>query len=211
MNEWQRNLLVTSVYILSLLYVFSRITEDLDNFIAIEFDRDSFNEQLEKQEIADALDIDFSFSSLYRPDAIKDLCLTIANKSEHKSMYINWEQCTLTDFYGQSRRVIRLIPGMDLDLSQVQVFGVAAPGQSLTEQVVAEESLKRNSDGILSVVKPLFSPGNLRSASEKNSKFTFRLVVEIAGSAVDNRSGNIHALQCNFLVKKPPMQKRLIW
>ena len=210
-EDWQRDLLIFTVYFLSVAYVFSKIAADLNNFVSLKFDEQEFDSQLELQGLQDIIDINVKFKGYYRPNDIKELAVTVENKAEAKTLYINWEQCTLTDFSGQSRRIIRLVPGMDLDLAQPQVFGVAAPKQSLTEKIVAEDSLKRNEVGILDITKPLFNPDKLITAAEKQSRFTLRLVVEVSEPSVGIRGGSLHALNCNVFVTKTPWRRTVLW
>lgn len=211
MNEFQRNLLIFSIYALSVAYVFSKIVSDLKNFVTIEFDEAGFRAQLEEQNLQDYVDIKFKLADLYRPEQVCELTTTVENKSQVKTIYINWEQCTITNLAGQSRRVIRLIPGMKLNLSQVQVFGVVSPGQALTEKLVAEGSLQSKDEDELEVINPLFERKKLLAAPAKGARFTLRLILEIAESAVGVRGGSLHPLNCNFSIKRTPWRRTIVW
>ena len=210
-GEFYKNLLIFSVYLLSVAYIFSKIASDLQEFISLKFDQDFLDEQLKAQNLQDCLGIKFSLRDLYKPEQVRDLEITIENKSVGKSLYVDWEQSTLTNLSGESRRLIRLVPGMNVDLSQSQVCGIVAPTQTLTEQVVAEESLRNTDEGTLEVICPLFRSDKLQAAARTGAPFTLRLILELADPTVGMRGGSLHALNCNFFVSKTPWRRTIPW
>ena len=210
-SEFYRNLLIFSVYLLCVAYIFSKISSELQEFVTIEFDQESILSQLEKQNLHECVGVKFKLSDLYKPNQIKTLPITITNTSESKSIYVDWEQSTLTNLEGESRRLIRLVPGMNMDLSQPQVCGIVAPSQNLTEKIVAENSLSRNGEGTLSVTNPLFKPSKLQAAARVGGRFNLRLILELANPAVGMRGGSIHVLNCEFSVARTPWRRTIPW
>jgi hypothetical protein len=202
MKDW--NLLILTVYIISVIYVFYRAIKSVDNQLRIELDKDSLAQQIDAQGLKDLIEIKFKPKKRYQADQVRDLSIDIENKSQTYSISVDWDQSSLTNFDGRSRRVIRLMPGMTLDLFQPQALSVIAPSKTLKEYFTAEDALKRNSEGVLEIASPLFSPDKLRKASERGDQFLLRLILQVSDPASGTGGGRLYALLCEFKVIKLP-------
>ncbi|MBP0021923.1 MAG: hypothetical protein J7647_30750 [Cyanobacteria bacterium SBLK] len=202
-------LLVLVVYLIIAARVFYAMWLDLDEFISVDFDSASLNEQLQLQQLQDAIAIAFKFKSCYKPDQLKTLSMTVANKTDARTIYVNWERCNLTDFQGMAQRIIRIVPGLS-DLSQGQTYSLMAPTQGLAAQLTVESAMKATDKGLV-VASPLFSKSSLLGAAKGEKRFTVRLVIEVAAPTVGHRVGSVHALLCHFIVRKTPKRKTMYW
>lgn len=202
-------LLVLVVYLIIAARVFYQMWLDLDEFISVDFDSASLNEQLQLQQLQDAIAIGFKFKSCYKPDQLQTLSMTIFNQTDARTIYVNWERCNLTDFNGMTQRIVRIVPGLS-DLSQGQTYSLMAPTQGLAAQLTVESAMKATDKG-LAVAFPLFSKGSLLGAAKGEKRFTLRLVVEVAAPTVGDRVGSVHALLCHFIVRKTPKRKTMYW
>ncbi len=211
MSEIERNLLLLTTYLLCIAYVFYQMYDVLSQLISIGLDRDNLEAQLELQDLKDILEINFNFRDVYRSDEFALILLKIRNLSQGCSIYIDWDQNVLTDFQSRSRRVIRIPPGLNLDLSQTQVFSLIAPGQILSETLTTETTLQRNLDNTLEINKPLFPQKSLKEAAFQNKPFTLRLILQISEPAKGIKSGQIHAIDCHLVVKKAAWRQALTW
>lgn len=209
MND--RNLLILTVYIICVVYVFYRIIKSIDNQLEIGLDRESLNIQLDAQGLKDLMTIEFKLQEQYQPEQLRELPIAIENKSPASSISVDWDQSSLTDFDGRSRRVIRLIPAMRLDLFQSQVLSVIPPTQTLQERLTAEDVLKPNSDGALEITSPLFNLDQLKKASERRDRFSLRLILQVYNPGAAAVSRRPYALSCEFTVNKLPWTDALDW
>jgi len=211
MNNTEFQLLVLTVYIIGVSYVFYLMYDSLDQLITIEFENESLEEQLKQQHLDEVLEVSFKLRDRYKPDEFQELLINIRNKSEHQSIYIDWDTNVLTDFGARSHRIIRIPPSQTLDLLQPQVFSITAPGQILEEKLTIENTLKRNIDEVLEITNPIFPPKNLKEAALNDRRFTVRLILQVSEPAQGLRDGRLHALSCEFTVKKTPWKQALAW
>ncbi|WP_418006458.1 hypothetical protein [Nostoc piscinale] len=168
-----QNLVVLTLYIIGVSYTFNRMIESIDDKVKYTYKADAVNEQLTAQELKDQIGISFKLNSVYGLDDLKDLQLTIENKSENLAVYVDWENCTLVvEHTKQSRRVIRISPSVTRDLAIPQTPSLITPKKSLTEKVTAEDVLELDATaGTYSAKKPLVSITGLKKwwpASKKS-------------------------------------------
>ena len=202
--DYQWNLLIFTSYCISVSYVFYRAIKSIDNQLRIKFNQEFIDSQLEAQQIKSLISIQFKLKERYQTDHLRDLQIAIKNQSETASITVDWDQSSLTDFDGRSRRVIRLIPGMTLDLFQPQASSIIAATQTLKERLTAEDILKRNSSGVLEIASSLFKPKRFEKASEKGEQFYLRLFIKIFDPALINPAIRSYTLSCQFTVEKLP-------
>ncbi len=77
---------------------------------------------------------------------INDLTVSTINGLPDQQVFIHWDNSSLSVHGGLAQRVIRLVPGMPIDLFQPQVMTVANPGQMVSAKVTSESLLSRPSD-----------------------------------------------------------------
>lgn len=143
-----------TVYLLCITYVLYKMVDSFNDEFQIKLNEDDLNQQLDAINLKDILSISFKFDTHYEFDKLKQLAISINNKSQDYPVYIDWDYCSMTDLDGRSRRVTRIPPGSTVDLSQNQVFSVIAPGRTLKEIIVAEDMLSRKGDdGAMEVIK----------------------------------------------------------
>jgi hypothetical protein len=218
-----------TVYFLCVTYVLFQIVSSFNDELMVWLDQDYLNEQLEQQNLKDAVAVSFKFLNRYEFVEFKKLQIRINNKSSDRALYVDWDYCSLTNQYDprQSRRVARLTPGSTLDAFQRQVFSVVAPGRTLMEDLIGEDMLSRaDKDSPLQVGankslldfsrppkiapearKKLFK--NFMNGSE-NFVFELELVLRFLGYDSDP-TGNRFRLICRFNVRKLDWTAGLPW
>jgi hypothetical protein len=202
----EQDLLILVIYILSLVFVYNNALDSLKGIISVEFDAAFMQEQITTQELGGLVAIRGDVSGKVIGD-IKEVSLTIENKSSERFLYVIWDQSVINDFGKRSRRVIRLLPGTTLDLMQPQAYSTIAPGQTLKEKITAEDVLQRNKDTqALEIGKPLFSGGNF---SGGGAKFLVILILQSSNPEVSLEKP--HLLMCQFKIVKTSWIKAVTW
>jgi hypothetical protein len=223
-----QNLIVLTVYIIGVAYVFNRMVESIDDRIKYEFKKGKVDEQLKEQGLDDKIGISFKLKASDPIDDLKDLSMTIENKSENLAVYVDWENCSLiTD--NRSRRVIRKSPDLTRDLAIPQIPSLIVPKKSLSEAITAEDLFERDKEtGVYTVKKPLVSIGGLKNGGPPQKKlyndfmnrgkeieFSLQLVLRLseirAGIAPGSEYPPISIINCPFTVKKLPWTYALPW
>jgi hypothetical protein len=218
-----------TVYFLCVTYVLFQIVNSFNDELMIWLDQDHLNEQLEQQNLKDAVAVSFKFINRYEFSQLNKLQIRINNKSSDRALYVDWDYCSLTNQYEprQSRRVARVSAGDPLDAFQRQVFSVVAPGRTLMENLVGEDMLSRpDKEGPLEVASgkalldfsrpPKIAPEarkklfkNFMNGSE-NFVFELELVLRFLGYDNDP-TGNRFRLICRFNVRKLDWTAGLPW
>ncbi|AFY41610.1 hypothetical protein [Nostoc sp. PCC 7107] len=225
-----QNLVVLTLYIIGVSYTFNRMVESIDDKIKYAYKSDAVNEQLTAQELKDQIGISFKLNSSYSLEDLKELQITIENKSDNLAVYVDWENSTLVvEHTKQSRRVIRVSPYLTRDLAIPQTPSLITPKKTLTEKVTAEDVLELDSTaGTYSAKKPLVSITGLKNAGPPQKKlyndfmnrgkeleFSLQLVLRISDVRVGIAPGiNIppmYLINCPFTIKKLPWTYALPW
>lgn len=206
----EQDLLILVVYILSLVFVYNNALDSLKDIIAVEFDAPFVQQQIVTQELSNLVAIKGEAGGKVL-SAVKEIALSIENKSPDRLLYVVWDQCVINDFNRRSRRVIRLSPGTTLDLMQHQAYSTIAPGQTLKEKITAEDVLKRNKDTqALEIDKPLFDNKDLQKAwTGGEAKFSLILILQSDTPGVSLDSP--HLLVCQFRIVKTSWTKAITW
>jgi hypothetical protein len=215
-----------TVYLLCITYVFYQIVNSFNDEFRISLEQDDLNQQLEVLNLKDILSVSFKFDTHYEFDKLKELAISINNKSQDYPIYVDWDYCSLTDLDGRSRRVTRLPPGTTLDLFQSQVFSVIAPGKTLKEKIASEDMLARKGDaGLMIVDKTLIDlskpdPKKSSEAQRKRYKdfmdskielqFSLYLAMRLAGPNTAP-TGDRTRLVCTFTLTKLDWTAGLPW
>lgn len=229
MDQQQFDSVIVAVYLISVMYVGYQALNSLDDQTAIGLDKKPFESQLEAAKLSDTplkelIDVKFKFEDRYKfPDQPKELQVTIDNKSSNQSIYVDWDQSSLTDYEGRSRRVIRMTPDKRLNLSQPQTPYVIAPGRSLKEKLTAEDLLEPKENNTLEAKAPIVDLDQLKKAADnkktskkikdmyadfmagkKPVKFSLRLSLTFIDSHTKMQRRHHYMLDCDFLVEKRP-------
>lgn len=223
-----QNLVVLTIYIIGVSYTFNRMIESIDDKVQYEFKGGEVTKQLTDQELQEQIGISFKLNSSYSLDDLKELQITIENKSENFAVYVDWENSTL-EYSKQSRRVIRLSPYLTRDLAIPQTPSLITPKKSITEKVTAEDVLELDAvAGTYSAKKPLINISGLKNGGPPQKKlyndfmnrgkeleFSLQLVLRISDFRVGIAPGvNIPPMQlinCPFTIKKLPWTYALPW
>ncbi|MBE9007071.1 hypothetical protein IQ259_18865 [Fortiea sp. LEGE XX443] len=225
-----QNLVVLTLYIIGVSYTFNRMIESIDDKIKYEYKGGAVNDQLTEQELKDQIGIAFKLNSSYSLDDLKELQISIENKSDNLAVYVDWENSTLVvEHSKQSRRVIRISPYLTRDLAIPQTPSLITPKKTLTEKITAEDVLEFDSvAGTYSAKKPLVSISGLEKGGPPQKKlyndfmnrgkeldFSLQLVLRISDVRVGIAPGiNIppmYLINCPFAVKKLPWTYALPW
>jgi hypothetical protein len=157
------NLLVLTIYFLCVTYVLYQMVNSFNDEYTIKVLKDELEEQLDKHDLKDRVEVSFKFDSRYEINnektKLKDLSITVKNKSQDFPIYVDWDRSSMTDWFGDgARRIIRTVPGNPLDLTQAQVSSVVSPGRSLSEKIAAEDVQERKEpNGPITVAKNLIN------------------------------------------------------
>ncbi len=206
------DVVIVAVYLFTLVYIAYRAIDSLEDQAVVYLDQATLRAQLEEADLQDRLAIKVLLKGRYRFEPIPDLSLMITNASEFP-IYVDWDRSTLTNFAGRSRRVVRVTPSMNFDLSQPQIFSVIAPGKVLSERIVAEDMLKRTPEGIMQVASPLVDLAPVQMLPEdKQLEFALRLVVRIVepGRELDHDMVT-YSVVCRFIAQRVPWDAGYPW
>jgi hypothetical protein len=178
------NLLVLTIYFLCVTYVLYQMVNSFSDEYTIKLIKSELEDQLDKHELKDRLDVSFKFDSRYEINnektKLKELAITVKNKSQDYPLYVDWDRSSMTDWFGDgARRIIRSIPGSPLDLMQEQVSSVVSPGRALSEKIAAEDIQARKGDnGPITVSKNLINISQPPSFAPDAKKKGYKAFIE---------------------------------
>ncbi|MEH2288175.1 hypothetical protein [Nostoc sp.] len=227
MRSSDQNLVVLTIYIIGVSYVFNRMIESIDDQVKYEFKKGIVDEQLKEHNLDDKIGISFKLKSSYPIDDLKDLGISIENKSDNVALYVDWDNSSLVvEHSKQSRRVIRKSPDLTRDLAVPQSPSLIAPRKTLSETVTAEDVFQRDQvTGTYLAKKPLIDINGLQKGQKKlyndffNRKkeldFSLQLVLRISEVRLGLSPGGdfppISIINCPFTVRKLPWTYALPW
>ncbi len=240
-----QNLVVLTLYIIGVSYVFNLMVESIDDQVKFAYKKETVEDQLKEQELQDQIGISFKLNASYslgKPEEeLKELLISIENKSDNLAIYIDWDSSTLVfETTKQSRRVIRKSPGLTRDLGVPQVPSLIAPKKTLSEAVTAENVFERDPveavtaenvferDPVSAIYKPtspLLDITGLKKSQKKlyndfmnrrnELEFSLQLVIRIAETRVGLPVGinipPVYIINCPFTVKKLLWTYALPW
>jgi hypothetical protein len=226
----ETNLLILTIYLLCVFYVLFQIVNAFNDEYTIRIDAEELKSELARKKIDDRIEVSFRFDGRYEINSdrnkLKQLSVTVKNKSKDYPIYVDWDYSSMTDWFGgKSRRLARIVAGNSLDLSQQQVFSVINPGLSLQETVVPEDILTRKGDqGIVEINKTLLDlsppPPPAPDAKKKAYKaflegkdplsFTVDLVMRLVDQD-SSSNGDRVLVQCKFHLYRLGWKAGLPW
>ncbi|MBW4642382.1 MAG: hypothetical protein KME23_05095 [Goleter apudmare HA4340-LM2] len=224
-----QNLVVLTLFIIGVSYVFNRMIESIDDRIKFQFQKAIVDEQLKEQNLQEQIGISFKLADYNAFDDVKELSLSIENKSENIAVYIDWDNSSLViEHTKQSLRVIRKSPDLTRDLAVPQSPSLVAPKKTLSETVSAENVFERDKEtGTYSAKKPIIDIAALQKNKGQRKlyndfingrdelKFSLQLVLRISEVRVGLAPGvNVPPmciLNCPFTVRKLPWTYALPW
>ncbi|MBF2004828.1 MAG: hypothetical protein IGS49_05025 [Chlorogloeopsis fritschii C42_A2020_084] len=225
------NLIFLTVYIIGVTYTFNRMIDSIDDKIKYAFNKAAVDEQLKEKNLQDDIGISFKLSPSYDMDELKELSVSIENKSKDLAVYVDWDNCSLVvDYSKQSRRVIRKSPDLTRDLAVPQSPSLIAPAKTLSVAVAAEDVFQRDAaTGTYKVNTPLINISALGKSPVKAQKilfkqfmdgkkaleFSLQLVLRISELRVGIAPGEdkppMCIVNCPFTIKKLPWWYALPW
>lgn len=227
-----QNLLVLMVYILGVYYTFNRMIESIDDMVMLNFEKAVVDEQLKEQNLQEKIGISFktdTYSLEKLKDNLKELSISIDNKSESLAVYVDWDNSSwVVEHTKKSRRVIRKSPDLSRDLAIPQVPTIIAPKKGMSETVTAEDILKRDKEtGTYQPGEPLIDIVGMKNQKpfkdlykdfmdgKKKVEFSFQLVLRISELRVGLAPGvnvpPISIINCPFTIEKLPWTYALPW
>ncbi|MBC5796062.1 MAG: hypothetical protein ACKO9I_23665 [Sphaerospermopsis kisseleviana] len=227
-----QNLLVLMVYILGVYYTFNRMIESVDDMVVLNFQKSAVEEQLKEQNLDEKIGISFktdTYSLEKLKDNLKELSISIDNKSEALAVYVDWDNSSwVIEHSKKSRRVIRKSPDLSRDLAIPQVPTIIAPKKTISESVTAEDILKRDKEtGTYQPGEPLIDIVAMKDQKpfkglykdfmdgKKKVEFSFQLVLRISELRVGLAPGvnvpPISIINCPFTIEKLPWTYALPW
>ncbi len=225
------NLFFLTLYIIGVTYIFNRMVESIADQIKFEYKKGDVDEQLKKKEIQGDIGISFKLKPSYSLDDLKELSISIENKSKNLAVYVDWDNCSLVvEHNKQSCRVIRKSPDLTRDLAVPQSPSLIAPTKTLTELVTAENVFERDKEsGTYTPKKPIVNITGLKSSPVKaqrklyanfmkrrnNLDFSLQLVLRISELPVGLVPGQeippMYIVDCPFTIRKLPWTYALPW
>jgi hypothetical protein len=119
-------------------YSIALVGDDLKQYLESQF--------LKETQLSDMIEIGFKFDKRNEFNKLKQLGISVSNKSSDHPIYVDWDCSTVTDLEGKARRLARIQPGMTTDLFQEQVFSTINPKTTLKEAITAEDLLQRKKE-----------------------------------------------------------------
>ena len=230
MRNGDQNLVVLTLYIIGISYTFNRMIESIDDKIKYEFNKGVVDDQLKEQNLQDQVGIAVKFGISNAIDDLKELSISIENKSENLAIYVDWDNSSIVgDLSKQSRRVIRKSPDLTRDLAVPQSPSLIAPKNTLSETITAEDVFQLDKEsGTYKANNPLLSITKLKSggppqkkmyndfmAEKRTFDFSLQLVLRVSEVRVGLAPGvNIPPMciiNCPFSVRKLPWTYALPW
>ncbi|WP_413174310.1 hypothetical protein [Anabaena azotica] len=227
-----QNLIILTVYILGIYYTVNRMIESIDDMVMLNFQKSAVEEQLKEQNLENKVGISFgtgTYSLDKLKDNLKEMSITIDNKSESLAVYVDWDNSSwVVEHTKKSRRVIRKSPDLSRDLAIPQVPTIIAPKKSMSEKVTAEDVLKRDKDtGTYQTGEPLIDIVGMKNNKDlkglykdfmdrkKKVEFSFQLVLRISELRVGLAPGlnvpPISIINCPFTIEKLHWTYALPW
>jgi hypothetical protein len=230
MQNGDQNLIILMIYILTVYWTINRMIESIDDIVKVDFQKGSVDDQLKEQNLQDTVGISFKTNTYGLDkveDDLKELSMSIENKSESIAIYVDWDNSSfVVEHTQQSRRVIRKSPDLTRDLAIPQVPTIIAPKKTISENVTAEDVFQRDKEsGIYQPASPLINIAAIKKNDKKlykdfidgkkNLEFSLQLVLRISEMRVGIAPGinvpPVSIVNCPFTIKKLPWTYALPW
>ena len=231
-QETSPSLLVLTLYIIGVSYVFNLMVESIDEQIKFIFDPEkTVKQQLEEQELDDKISIAFKLKPSFAIDGLNELILILTNQSENIAVYIDWDNSSfVVKHKNVSRRVIRKSPDLTRDIAVPQSPSLVAPSQKIVTGITTEDVFARDKEtGVYQAKKPLvdilgLKGSPLRAQRKLYKKFISRreqlecslqLVLRFSEVRVGLVPGQnippMSIINCPFIIRKLPWTYALPW
>ena len=231
MRTGDTNLFVLTFYIIGVSYTFNRMKESIDDQINFSLNKAVVDEQLKEHNIQENVGITFKFKPTYGLEDLKELSMSVENKSKNLAIYIDWDNSSIVvEHSKQSMRVIRKSPDITRDLGVPQSPSLVAPEKTLTTTITTEDVFKRDTvNGTYSTDKPIVNISGLQKHPVKKNRilfkdfmneqttlqFSLQLVLRISevrvGLALGVNVPPMVIVNCPFTIKKLPWTYALPW
>lgn len=225
------NLVVLTLYMIGVSYVFNLMVESIDEKIKFVYDKATVDKQLKEQELDDKVSIAFKIKPSYDIDGITELTLILTNQSENIAVYVDWDNCSfVVKHKNNTRRVIRKSPDVSRDLGVPQSPSLVAPSQKLIENMTTEDAFAKNQEkGVYEATKPLVNISGLKSSPAKPQRKLYKkfisrreelecslqLVLRFSELRVGLVPGEnvppMSIITCPFIIRKLPWTYALPW
>ncbi|MEB3215119.1 MAG: hypothetical protein VKN72_02525 [Nostocales cyanobacterium 94392] len=228
------DLLVLTLYIIGVSYVFNLMVESIDEQIKFTYDKASVDKQLKEQELDDKISITFKLKAsndIQGKNEVNDLLLILGNKSDNVAVYVDWDNCSFAEKHKNvSRRIIRKSPDVSRDLAVPQSPSLIAPNQTLVQSLTAEDVFTRDQEtGTYQATKSLVDIAGLKGspnkafrklykqfiARRKEIEFSLQLVLRFSEVRVGLVPGQnippMSIITCPFIIRKLPWSYALPW
>lgn len=136
---------------------------------------------------------------------INDLNVSLINGLPNQQVFINWDNSSLSVHGGLAQRVIRLVPGMPIDLYQPQVMTIANPGQGVNARVTSESLFNRPEDKTALASAPsLVDFSNIAGMKEPMRVYSLQLLVWVRSMLTPNAPAMQLLMPFNFRINVLP-------
>ncbi len=196
-----KNLLIFTVYLIVVVYVFYKAYSSLENQVTIELDAESLKQQLSLYNLNGLIDISFKkMFAKYEFDDLKTVVVTIKNKFEEDTkttIRINWDESSIIDFEDSPRRTIReeLTKGLT-EVPEKQIPTPLTPNQKIDEKLTDDQHLG----------KALFKTTQFKKAAKKGAPFYLRLALNVSQP---DRGDTFCFVRCPLIPRKLRWTKAL--
>ncbi|NEO43087.1 MAG: hypothetical protein F6K55_02735 [Moorea sp. SIO4A3] len=165
-----QNLLILTIYIIGVTYVLYKAFQEIDKLITVKVDSDAINHELEKHNLNHFMEVNFGFDPSYKLDDLKDLKLSVKNKTNENPVYIeiDWDKSLITDLENNSRSMIWVNSDDMEEAPKSQDVGKIRPGQNC-EFKLSDEKIK----------DALFPEKDLKKAIKNGGQFNLQLLFNI--------------------------------
>ncbi|AFY65235.1 hypothetical protein [Geitlerinema sp. PCC 7407] len=209
------DLLLITVYFIIVVYVLYQAFRSLENTLENQFDiqtnPEALKQQILDQKLQELINLKVDIKKRYEFNKFTTLPIVVENKTKTTTVLINWDYSSMTDFDGNSRRILHLIPGVYPEPRQQQFPSVAPPGVTLKEVIAVADSLETTPEGKL-IQKPLINVGKFKDLQEKRKpcQFSLRIIVQLT-DPLTGGGMRTHALTCQFTLASLHWTEALPW
>ncbi len=221
----EEDLLLLTIYIIVVAYVFYRMIKSVDVQIKVSLDQEAINQQLREQDIQDIVGVTFILKKRYEINDPKSLTIKVDNKSQNHTIYVDWDSSTLNGYDGRARRIIWLTPNPIRDLAAPQVYNVVPPTKALIESISTEDIMELDLEKRAFDLKaPIINITKLASGKKADKalyngfmdqglefKYSVYLALRIFEIAVAVSDARLYVVNCPFTVKKLHWSYALPW
>lgn len=204
------DVLIIVVYLLAVAYVIYQAINSLEDRTMVRVDQGALAGELEREELADKLQIQFGFKGSDRfsyDKQINSIPMVVINKSA-LPLQIDWDGCALVDCSGRSHRVVRMPPDKRISLWLYQAPSTIGPGAAMPSVITSEDHIQLNNEGFITDMKTLVSAKEV--ASSKDSVLSLFLWLRLHHLGTTPNGGDrTHLIRCTIQIVKLPWTDHL--